>query len=521
MKKICSKIIITIIAIFISFLFVSCKKEINYNITYQLNGGRFTEKVITNFTNENIPTMLPIPVKNDHNFISWTYNNQEVKDFSFLGKEENITLKAKWEKIKPYLSKDYLNIGDEVILYAPGHFDDSNLNIEISSDVITIDKWLNVKAEKLGVATITISEKNNPTVITTIDVEVISKNPLIKTVTNQTSVGEEIYFNISNFPELKENNLNEFKWSISNENIGVITDNFSVKGLAQGEVTLTATSIYDERITSSITLKIVDPNENIVLSTENKRYIYKQGEVFKISMLGSQKDKEFVWSSSNLEVIRIIENGTIVSVNPGQATINVYEKGKPNNSAYYEFTIIENDKDVDYIGNLLTLAFSQVGYKEGPNNDQKYGIWYNNNYEPWCAMFVSWCWYHTGLSNDILLKYQGCGTGEAWCIEKGIFHYKADYTPKPGDIIFFTSAGMGHTGICAYVEGDYMYTIEGNSSDKVGIWRWSLKDARITGYASPEYPEYNGTVKDFSFLAGKDESGKYYWTNVSEKQDVE
>ena len=80
---------------------------------------------------------------------------------------------------------------------------------------------------------------------------------------------------------------------------------------------------------------------------------------------------------------------------------------------------------------------------------------------------------------------------------------------------------MGHTGICAYVEGDYMYTIEGNSSDKVGIWRWSLKDARITGYASPEYPEYNGTVKDFSFLAGKDESGKYYWTNVSEKQDVE
>ena len=65
-----------------------------------------------------------------------------------------------------------------------------------------------------------------------------------------------------------------------------------------------------------------------------------------------------------------------------------------------------------------------------------------------------------------------------------------------------------------------MYTIEGNASNRVGVWRWALNNARIIGYASPEYPKFNGTVKDFSFLAGKDASGNYYWTNASGNQST-
>ena len=126
-------------------------------------------------------------------------------------------------------------------------------------------------------------------------------------------------------------------------------------------------------------------------------------------------------------------------------------------------------------------------------------------------MFVSWNWYHAGLSNDLLVKYMSCSAGMTWCIEQGIFHYKEDYTPKSGDIVFFMSAGMSHTGIVVYCDGDYIYTVEGNRSNCVDVWRITCNNATITGYASPHYPEYDGTPADFSWITGKDENGEYYW----------
>ena len=176
--------------------------------------------------------------------------------------------------------------------------------------------------------------------------------------------------------------------------------------------------------------------------------------------------------------------------------------------------------EVDYRGKLVNLAYSQVGIYEGKdakgnyNNIQKYGAWYGNNGQPWCAMFVSWNWHHAGLSHDLLLKYQGCYTGKEWCEKKGIFKYKKNYTPITGDIVFFLSNGASHTGIVAYCDGTYIYTIEGNRSNKVGIWRIKLNNKTITGYAVPNYPA-SSTLEDFSWIKEKQQNGKYLWTHVT------
>src|SRR4030095_2697910 len=44
-------------------------------------------------------------------------------------------------------------------------------------------------------------------------------------------------------------------------------------------------------------------------------------------------------------------------------------------------------------GSALKKAISQLGTKESPaeSNNVKYGSWYGQNYQPWCAMFVTWC----------------------------------------------------------------------------------------------------------------------------------
>ena len=41
--------------------------------------------------------------------------------------------------------------------------------------------------------------------------------------------------------------------------------------------------------------------------------------------------------------------------------------------------------------NMLTIAESQLGYRETAENYTKYGKWYGMDGQPWCAMFVSWC----------------------------------------------------------------------------------------------------------------------------------
>lgn len=43
---------------------------------------------------------------------------------------------------------------------------------------------------------------------------------------------------------------------------------------------------------------------------------------------------------------------------------------------------------------LIRVAESQVGYQEGRNNNNKYGKWYGANYQPYCMIFVYWCYCH-------------------------------------------------------------------------------------------------------------------------------
>ena len=48
----------------------------------------------------------------------------------------------------------------------------------------------------------------------------------------------------------------------------------------------------------------------------------------------------------------------------------------------------------------LERAKGQLGYKESPagTNNNKYGVWYGVNYQPWCAMFCTWCFENEGNS---------------------------------------------------------------------------------------------------------------------------
>ena len=176
------------------------------------------------------------------------------------------------------------------------------------------------------------------------------------------------------------------------------------------------------------------------------------------------------------------------------------------------FTRASNPAGVEYLnthvntGNqrldIVSVALTQVGYREKDVNDTKYGDWYGLPKHEWCAMFVSWCARQAEISNDILKKH-------CWAspYSFGVSYYSGEkYTPKPGDL-FFTK-GFTHVGIVWYVEGSYFHTIEGNAKEH----NWTageegssesyyvLSNKRITRNYYFGVPKYEGCDKDHTYV---------------------
>ena len=154
---------------------------------------------------------------------------------------------------------------------------------------------------------------------------------------------------------------------------------------------------------------------------------------------------------------------------------------------------------------LCAWAMSQVGYREGANNLQKYAEsadlqamygWKPQN-QPWCDVFVDSGFIDCfGLSNACAMTYQPLGAGSALCRQSAQYYKTAGAwatSPEIGDQIFFYSSGdINHTGIVVSVGGDSVHTVEGNVSDMVAERCYSVGDSKIAGYGRPNWSAVEG-----------------------------
>lgn len=135
---------------------------------------------------------------------------------------------------------------------------------------------------------------------------------------------------------------------------------------------------------------------------------------------------------------------------------------------------------------VLDAARSQLGVREATgNNDGVPAQRYSNGQNvPWCANFVSWAFREAGHplpGNQVAIG--SCDTMAAELRRAGRLYRKGEQTPQPGDVIFFGTPGdLTHVGIVERVEGGRVYTIEGNSGNRVAERSYSLDDARIVCY---------------------------------------
>jgi hypothetical protein len=117
---------------------------------------------------------------------------------------------------------------------------------------------------------------------------------------------------------------------------------------------------------------------------------------------------------------------------------------------------------------VLKVAANEIGYKESPpsSNHTKYGVWYGMDYQPWAAMFVSYCFYMAGLPLPITTPKGFAYHPHAakWFKDHGWW----DTTPQVGDVVFFDFQGDGiadHVGIVEKVNPEAsIVAIRGNTS---------------------------------------------------------
>lgn len=156
---------------------------------------------------------------------------------------------------------------------------------------------------------------------------------------------------------------------------------------------------------------------------------------------------------------------------------------------------------------VVTIAKSQIGYKESENNFilaedgetrkgyTRYGDWAGNPYGNWNAMFAAFCIHYAGIPEDVFPVATG---GNAWKVkltEQELYLEKENYLPKEGDLVFLNldiSDNEIDVGIVHEIdwENETIKTIEGDSSNSVQYGIYDLNDTNLLGYGIiPDNPQ--------------------------------
>lgn len=165
------------------------------------------------------------------------------------------------------------------------------------------------------------------------------------------------------------------------------------------------------------------------------------------------------------------------------------------------------------VNKLIKVAEEEIGYIEKATNkdlDDKIANAGKNNYtkyardlyptlqgQAWCDMFVDWCFVKAfGKINaeKMIGGFSAYTPSSAkYYKDRGRFLTM----PCEGEQVFFkNSSRICHTGIVTRVDGDYIYTIEGNTSNSgilvtnggcVCAKKYNINNGSIAGFGEPDY----------------------------------
>lgn len=266
----------------------------------------------------------------------------------------------------------------------------------------------------------------------------------------------------------------DFNFSFSNEGIVKLRKD-TVSALEVGQTKITAT------------LKKTNEESSLDIYVFDHKFTTREitvGDTFTINIKEQtgRDFNDFDWEFNNDEIIEL-KDRKFKGLKDGNILITAILHEDPSILMDFEITVLLKS---NIASKFVQIALDEEGYVEAANNYTKYGAWYGLPNSEWCAMFVSWTAHQAKIPTNIIPKFASVKIGRAFFEDQGSFYHKGEYVPQKGDLIFFQN-GISHVAIVTKVKNGRVYTIEGNTSNKVSQRNYLLNDSLITGYGIPKF----------------------------------
>jgi hypothetical protein len=164
------------------------------------------------------------------------------------------------------------------------------------------------------------------------------------------------------------------------------------------------------------------------------------------------------------------------------------ETSNSNNSSLSN-TGYKSSLNLGFGQNIVNTAKSYLGYNE---TDGSYKIFTNGRNEAWCADFVTHVVKESAKKSGKTLPSDFGSSSVSglinWGIKNNCYLETANKSSlisknvKPGDIVIFKENGKSHTALVKDIKNGTIYTIEGNTSDKVAERSYAINDSNISGF---------------------------------------
>ena len=251
-----------------------------------------------------------------------------------------------------------------------------------------------ITAKKFGKVTITATAKRNSKAKASVtvnftDMSVPTGLELDKHGTIEIDLKEEVQLTATLLPaELAQSDI---LWSSSDPKFASVTSSGLVKGVGEGEATITATAAKNTNARDSVTFKVVDRHAPISVSIDQgdtQNMVIGGEDLTLTASLAGQEGYEpettLTWSSSDAKVATVTQSGVVHAVGVGTTTITVTTHNGKTDSCTVEvkepdpvmvdgIVLNETEKTLG-VGETLSLT-AEVSPEDATNRDV---IWSTN-----------------------------------------------------------------------------------------------------------------------------------------------
>ncbi len=365
--------------------------------------------------------------------------------------------------------KETLKVGNKVVLnykITPDDATDKSVMWLSSDESVASVKDGEVTAKSVGSAQISVVTKNGKSsnaYITVVSNEIqitdISLNPNNKTI----YVGESFTITPNILPTNATNK--KITWTSSDNSIAIVT-NGTVKGIKEGNVTITAEISNGKKATSTITVKnkeleVIHPSG--VSLNKQSQTVYTNSNINEVNLVATvypnnAQNKEVIWSSSDNNVASV-SNGKVTIKSLGKATITV----KTKDGNYTDKYVLTVRKRV-----IIVIGASQVGRMK-------------NGY----GSFKGVKSYHSDSSNFDYLTSNGTLTYVAKGSTKTDYQVNEGFNIAKQDIINNTNNPKNYTDFYIFfpIAGNEASQFTCKSVSPNGEWYISTNNSHILEYA--------------------------------------